>query len=307
MTILKKSHIDGKLYDGDISMQQAATADLGTVLSAIGARVAGTAYPITTSGAVALTGDVTITDKNIALGTSTGTKIGTATSQKLAFFNSTPIVQVGATIDPGVVLSNLGLRAAGTAYTITTSGDVALSGVTTTGETRTTYGNGAAVAGKCTAVSYGVHPIHQTVLTLTLTGANDLDLADGDHGTGIKIYDMPAGRILILGATINADIAYVDAATTGEFVVSVGQAVGADDATLTSTEADIIPSTAIAGAATPKAWHAALAASAQFDGTATALPIYVNVACPNASNSATAQTYAITGTLTISWINLGDY
>ena len=39
------------------------------------------------------TADQTITDKNIILGTTTGTKIGTATTQKLAFYNSTPIVK----------------------------------------------------------------------------------------------------------------------------------------------------------------------------------------------------------------------
>lgn len=74
-------------------------------------------------------GQTNITDaKNIILGTGTGTKIGTSTSQKLAFFNSTPIVQPGATTDLGTVLSNLGLRAAGTAYPITTSGAVVFTG-----------------------------------------------------------------------------------------------------------------------------------------------------------------------------------
>jgi hypothetical protein len=34
---------------------------------------------------------------NIAVGTTTGTKIGTATTQKIAFFNSTPITQPSAT------------------------------------------------------------------------------------------------------------------------------------------------------------------------------------------------------------------
>jgi hypothetical protein len=60
--------------------------------------------------------------------TSTGTKFGTATSQKIAFYNSTPIVQPGAATDLGTVLSNLGLRASGTAYPITTSGAVSFSG-----------------------------------------------------------------------------------------------------------------------------------------------------------------------------------
>ena len=41
-----------------------------------------------------LGGTVTLSDQaNIAFNTSTGTKIGTATDQKLAFFNKTPIVQ----------------------------------------------------------------------------------------------------------------------------------------------------------------------------------------------------------------------
>lgn len=66
--------------------------------------------------------------QNIVLGTTTGTKIGTATSQKLAFYNATPIVQEAATVDLGTVLSDLGLRAAGTAYPITTSGAVNLTG-----------------------------------------------------------------------------------------------------------------------------------------------------------------------------------
>lgn len=84
-------------------VQPANTTDLGTVLSNLGLRASGTAYPITTSGAVHFTGGVTIdtgnltiTDKDIVLGTTTGTKIGTATTQKLGFFNATPIVQGAA-------------------------------------------------------------------------------------------------------------------------------------------------------------------------------------------------------------------
>lgn len=50
---------------------------------------------------------------NIVAGTSTGSKIGTATSQKLGFFNATPIIQpVGAT-DTRATLINLGLLASG--------------------------------------------------------------------------------------------------------------------------------------------------------------------------------------------------
>jgi hypothetical protein len=87
-------------------VQQLAATDLGVVLSNLGLRVAGTAYPITTSGAVILTGGLTIntvgatiTDVDIVLGTTTGTKIGTATNQKLGFFNAAPVVQRTGIVD----------------------------------------------------------------------------------------------------------------------------------------------------------------------------------------------------------------
>lgn len=67
---------------------------------------------------------------NLITDTTTGMKIGTATTQKLGFFNATPVVQQGATTDLGVTLSNLGFRASGTAYPITTSGAVTLSSLT---------------------------------------------------------------------------------------------------------------------------------------------------------------------------------
>lgn len=41
-------------------------------------------------------GNVTLSDVDMVFGTTTGTKFGTSTSQKLAFFNSTPVVQQGS-------------------------------------------------------------------------------------------------------------------------------------------------------------------------------------------------------------------
>jgi hypothetical protein len=86
-----------------------------------------------TGGLIVTTTNVTITDKDVVLGTTTGTKFGTATTQKLGFFNATPVVQQTATTDLGTALSNLGLRAAGTAYPITTSGATTFSGTNTIG------------------------------------------------------------------------------------------------------------------------------------------------------------------------------
>jgi hypothetical protein len=49
--------------------------------------------------AITWTANQTLSDVNIVLGTTTGTKIGTATNQKLAFFNATPVVQPTAVAD----------------------------------------------------------------------------------------------------------------------------------------------------------------------------------------------------------------
>jgi hypothetical protein len=62
-----------------------------------------------TDQANTFTANQTITDANIVLGTTTGTKIGTGTNQKLAFFNSTPVVQPTGSIL--TALSALGLVA----------------------------------------------------------------------------------------------------------------------------------------------------------------------------------------------------
>jgi hypothetical protein len=51
-------------------------------------------------GTVLVGGTLTFSDaNNIAVGTTTGTKIGTATTQKLGFFNATPVVQQAAVAD----------------------------------------------------------------------------------------------------------------------------------------------------------------------------------------------------------------
>jgi hypothetical protein len=48
-------------------------------------------------GANTFTGAQTLSDVNIVLGTTTGTKIGTATAQKLGFYNATPVIQQATT------------------------------------------------------------------------------------------------------------------------------------------------------------------------------------------------------------------
>lgn len=73
------------------------------------------------------TGTVDLSGSNLVTDT-VGTKIGTATTQKLGFFNAAPVAQQASGTDLGTTLSNLGLRAVGTAYPLSTTGVVQVNG-----------------------------------------------------------------------------------------------------------------------------------------------------------------------------------
>lgn len=99
-------------------------------------------------GNLTLAGSITLSANNIITDTTTGTKIGTATSQKLGFFNATPIVQ--PTGDVVTALTNLGLVAT---PTITATTNANLTGpVTSSGNATTLVDSLPFSAGSTTAV-----------------------------------------------------------------------------------------------------------------------------------------------------------
>lgn len=53
-----------------------------------------------------MTGAIAMGDNNISAGTTTGVKFGTATSQKIGFFNATPVVQPASANQAAVTLGN---------------------------------------------------------------------------------------------------------------------------------------------------------------------------------------------------------
>lgn len=167
--------------------------------------------------------------------------------------------------------------------------------------------NGA-VAGSGAAASERTSPVHKTIITLTARSVTMVDAgAAGCHG-GTKIYDFPAGNISIIGATTDLAItAGAGGIVDGAAVVgSVGSVVVAtDNATLTSTEANIVPSTVATLTAGVGACDGESTAGTTLDGTATAVDAYLNFAVPTADSSAD-DTIAVTGTVTIIWQNLGD-
>lgn len=175
-----------------------------------------------------------------------------------------------------------------------------------------TQGNGtvpSAVSATVSVAEGGDGVVHQTTLTLT---ALSQTIANGaSEWAGTEIYDFPEGRILVHGVTMTiAPTTTSTLATTITSGTTGAIAIGTvtDDGTHTGTKVDLIPDTAYTSSTTinvaAAAAKAALAAAAQFDGTATAKKAFLNNKI--ATNSADG-TITWTGTIKITWTNLGDY
>lgn len=127
---------------------------------------------------------------------------------------------------------------------------------------------------------------------------------------GVKLFDFPIGGVFVVGAVAKITTAGdgTNIAATAPLVWSLGTATAGNDATLTSTEANIIPSTVgtlAASAGTFK--NTTLATAAAFAGFSSATACYLNCAGDNAANaSATAAgTVTVNGTVDITYIALG--
>jgi hypothetical protein len=141
------------------------------------------------------------------------------------------------------------------------------------------------------------------------------DVVNGTEYQGTKLYDFPEGRILVLGVTASLAqkttstlASTLNASSTG--AVALGTAT-ASNVSLTSTMVDLLPSTAFTSSATINvagtAVTAALAASAQFDGTSTAKSMYLNSAFATTTDVDADATQTFTGTVTVTWLSLGDF
>lgn len=173
------------------------------------------------------------------------------------------------------------------------------AGATVTG---TPNGTGVALVGSQAQI--------QTV-TLTLTDVNVPTTDNGAAGAqgSLKVLDLPEGNIHVLGGTTNLTIARVGTAltATSAIVASIGSAAaGAGDATLTSTEADIIPSTSATLTGGAGAFRGASTGAKTLDGTGTPADIYLNFATPDAGSTGN-DALTVNGTITLNFVNLGDH
>ena len=172
-----------------------------------------------------------------------------------------------------------------------------------------TSGTGTISTSTAADTDYG--NMRKTVLTmadvpLLITCDEDETNAWGS----VKLYDFPAGRLLIHGVTVSGVLLDLDTDTIP--IVSGGDwaigTVAASSNVLTSTMVDFAPSTSL----DPLSYTGttALAASAQMDGTTTAKDLYFNFGLDQddflfATNN--PATNSVSGVITIHWTNLGDY
>lgn len=172
--------------------------------------------------------------------------------------------------------------------------------------------NGATVS--CTHYGNGIY--NKTVLTCTATPISISDDAGVAQYGGVKVYDFPAGLIKIDGAVIDGAVTL---GTTGTITttwaggIALGTATATTGATLTGTEANIMPEVDVAAAtasvATVDSVSVATALTESgarwLDGTSTAIDMYLNLVVDDHA-SHTAGTGSFTGTITFYWVNIGD-
>jgi hypothetical protein len=177
----------------------------------------------------------------------------------------------------------------------------------------TTAGIGAAAGtGVAATAENGDGILHQTTLTFTNVDVVLTDEAGVIAYGGLKFYTLPEGAIVVHGAVANLAVtkssAGVNVDWDGDF--AIGTVTAANDADLTSTEADVLPKTATpqaaAGATTA---HGVNAAAAYLDGTTAAKELFVNFLVDDADHDVTSTpcNLILNGTIKITWINAGDH
>jgi len=203
---------------------------------------------------------------------------------------------------------------------VMTAGAQTVGGAKTLSSTLlTSSGVGAKNGATVSAVERGDGVLHQTVLTCAATPITITDEAGScQWGGTAKLYDFPDGALVAIGAVATGDLTL---GTTGTIIntyagiMSLGTAAATSaNATLTTTEADIIASTAtteaVAKVAATDAYSTATllteSGAAWLDGTGTAKDLYLNFIITD-DVSHTSGTGTWTGTITLTWINLGDY
>lgn len=196
-------------------------------------------------------------------------------------------------------------------------GTINVGAITSSAPAITSSGNGTKNGATVSAVENGVAPFHQTVLTCT---SMPIDMADeaaaGQYG-GTLVYTFPSGGICFLGSVCDGTFLAVEPwfdTWTGD--IGLGTVVPSDASGSESAEDDLMRLTEVG---TASALLASIDASLSLateltesgarwlDSTNTPVPVFLNMITDDHSdNTKTTGAILFTGTVTLTWINLGD-
>lgn len=167
----------------------------------------------------------------------------------------------------------------------------------------------AGISATASAIAKGEGVLKQVVITFTDLAITITDEAGVIGYGGVKVFDFDEGNLAILGASLNlTSVAYtggINADADGD--VAVGTVTAANDADLTSTEADIIPKTTVPQATGGATTATARSTAASFhDGTSTAKDAFLNWLIDDLDQDG-GGTVTVSGTLTLNVADYGDY
>ncbi len=153
---------------------------------------------------LALAGGTLADPADIVLGTSTGTKIGTSASQKLGFFNATPIVQPANTVELVALLVSLGLRATGGNPALNLGTGTLTCGLSNLGDTITITDAKNIVVGTSTGTKVGTATTQKlgfwnATPIVQPSGSNQASLTDSSGGSA-------STTLSAVGATNGSDV-----------------------------------------------------------------------------------------------------
>lgn len=128
------------------------------------------------------------------------------------------------------------------------NGDITFAGAVTSEVAGITSAGVGAPTGTVSTVENGDGNIHKTILNLMGTPVTLTDDPGNGAWATAKLYDFPAGNIIILGASINADATLSESWWTdaAEGDVGIGTAAASVGTALATTTQNIIATTAIA-------------------------------------------------------------
>ena len=270
-------------------------------------------------------------------------EVGSGSQTGIAYSNLVRASDIGSTVqayDAGLVsLAALATAADRMPYTtaadtyaetvLTTAGRALLDDASAAAQATTlglgtgdtpTFTNAVLTANQSTPSGAGVASVENPgtrKVTITLTNAAVV-LADNAGVTAygsLKVLDLPAGLILFHGAVMDLAVTLSAAGVNADWDGDVGLGtVAADNGAtpLAGTEQDFVPNTAtpqaVAGVTTADAKSTATEVGDLFDGTGTAIDVYLNFLVDDADHDVTTTptNLVINGTITFTYTNLGD-